>query len=67
MREILEGEGTGVALEGFSDVELQSGVDRLFALLADAATPARCRAVAERLFSLGEGVAAYRRIYARLI
>jgi hypothetical protein len=66
MKEILEGERVGVALTGFSDAERRSAVDRLFDLVADPSTSARCVETANRLFSLSSGVHAYDGIYQRL-
>jgi glycosyltransferase involved in cell wall biosynthesis len=67
MEEILEGERTGIALDGLSAPAKQQGIDRLFALLDDPELGARCRAVAERRFALDLGVATYRRIYQGLV
>lgn len=67
MEAILEGEGVGVALSDYSDAGRAAAVDRLIALAEDPATAARCRAVAERLFSLDVGAAGYRALYAALI
>ena len=66
MEAILEGERTGVALREFSQMERTRAVSALLALCADPATPARCRAVAERLFSVEDGAAQYRGIYQSL-
>jgi glycosyltransferase involved in cell wall biosynthesis len=66
MEDVLEGRGVGVALRGFSDNELASGIDRLLALADDRATPRRCRDVAQELFSREAGVAAYAKIYEAL-
>ncbi|MEZ5708008.1 MAG: glycosyltransferase [Blastomonas sp.] len=67
MKEILEDEGTGVALTGFDKTDLAAGVERLLKLAEDEGLAARCREVALRLFSLDGGVADYRRIYAGLL
>jgi glycosyltransferase involved in cell wall biosynthesis len=67
MHSILEGERTGVSLTGFTPQERSAAVDRLFLLLEDTALATRCRSVAERLFSLEQGVVAYNRIYASLL
>lgn len=66
MELMLEGEGAGVALRAFTPAERQRAVDRLLALEADAATPAHCRAVALRHFSVEEGAASYRAIWREL-
>lgn len=67
MDDILEGQRTGVALDGFTADDLQQGVDRLFTLLEDDTLAERCRDVAMRLFSLEGGAADYRRIYQSLL
>lgn len=66
MEQMLEGEGGGVALRAFTDQERKSAVTRLLALCDDAATPARCREVALRHFSVEEGAARYRAIWRSL-
>jgi glycosyltransferase involved in cell wall biosynthesis len=66
MEDVLEGRRVGVALEGFGDEELASGIERLLALADDKATPRRCRDVAEALFSRDAGAAAYAKIYAMI-
>ena len=67
MEDVLEGERTGVALTDFSPADRAGAIDRLFALLEDPGLPARCRAVAERRFSLDTGVADYRTLYRELL
>lgn len=67
MESILEGQRTGVALNGFSPEECAHGVGRLFALLDDPDLAERCRAVALERFSLAGGTEDYRRIYRELI
>ncbi|MGH6785608.1 MAG: glycosyltransferase [Novosphingobium sp.] len=66
MEAILEGERTGVALREFTPGERARAVAALLSLTDDPATPARCRAVAERLFSVEDGAAQYRAIYRSL-
>ncbi|HVM21675.1 MAG TPA: glycosyltransferase [Sphingomicrobium sp.] len=66
MAAILEGQQVGVALTGFSEAEIARGLERLVALAADAGIQARCRTVAEQVFSVEAGVAAYDRIYDEL-
>ncbi|HEY1605321.1 MAG TPA: glycosyltransferase [Allosphingosinicella sp.] len=63
---ILEGERVGVAISDLSDAALEAAVDRLVPLAREAAVAARCRAAAERHFSLADGVAAYAGIYRAL-
>ncbi|WP_420137955.1 hypothetical protein [Sphingomonas sp.] len=67
MAQILEGEAVGAALQDYTPAARSEAVDRLLALLADPATPARCRATAERLFSLEGGAAEYRAAYEELL
>ncbi len=66
MEAILEGEKTGVALREFTAEERARAVERLLALCDDPATRTRCRAVAERLFSVEDGAMHYRAIYRSL-
>lgn len=66
VRDILEGDNVGVVLHDYSSDALSSAVDRLLALVEDQSTAARCRATAEKLFSLQRGVEAYSRIYDNL-
>jgi glycosyltransferase involved in cell wall biosynthesis len=63
---ILEENRVGVSLAGFAEGDIAAGVDRLLALAGEPETRARCRATAERLFSVADGVAAYDRIYRTL-
>ncbi|HEX5184732.1 MAG TPA: glycosyltransferase [Allosphingosinicella sp.] len=63
---ILEGERIGIAIGDLSDAGLEAAVDRLIPLAREAGVAARCRAAAERYFSLAAGVAAYAGIYRRL-
>ena len=64
--EMLEGKQVGVAIDGFSDKELSEAVGRLRTLATNPETQRRCRAVAEELFSLDGGVAAYDSLYRSL-
>jgi glycosyltransferase involved in cell wall biosynthesis len=52
MAEILEGEGVGVAVKGFSAGDLAGGVERLLALAGQPDMQARCRCVALERFSV---------------
>ncbi|MDR7135855.1 glycosyltransferase involved in cell wall biosynthesis [Lysobacter niastensis] len=63
MAEVLEGEGVGVALDGFDESELQAGLNRLLALVATEGMAERCVTAAKRHFSLEQGVARYRAIH----
>jgi glycosyltransferase involved in cell wall biosynthesis len=67
MQAILEGERVGVALTDFSPADRERAVDALLTLAADPAISGRCREVAERLFSLEQGVTDYRAIYRELL
>src|SRR5690606_4979034 len=63
MAEILEGERVGVALTDLSPRDMEATADRLLSLLAEPDLAERCKAVARRIFSLDDGVAAYEDIY----
>lgn len=66
MERMLEEEGGGVALRAFAPEAREAAVARLLALCADPQTPARCREVALRHFSVEEGAARYRTIWQEL-
>ena len=66
MAAILEGERVGVALTDFSAASLQQGLEQLIELVSEPDIQSRCVAAAQRHFSLDEGVARYRSIYAAL-
>lgn len=66
MAEILEGQGVGVALDGFSDEEMREGARKLIALVRQPDIQQRCRETATELFSIDGGVTAYAAIYERL-
>ncbi len=66
-RSIVENNRVGVALSGFSEPSLNRDTDRLLALVDDPATRSRCVDAARRIFSVDDGVAAYRRVYAQLL
>jgi glycosyltransferase involved in cell wall biosynthesis len=55
--------GVGVVLDRLEPDAFDAAIDRLLALRRDPATADRCRALAERVFSLEHGVAAYDRLY----
>jgi glycosyltransferase involved in cell wall biosynthesis len=57
----------GLVLDAEDDATLDKAADAATALVGDVAVAARCRATAEAIYSLDSGVAAYRRIYQRLI
>lgn len=66
MADILRDGRVGVAVEAFDEDALRDGVRALLALQREDDIGARCRAIAEREFSLDEGVARYRGVYAQL-
>lgn len=66
MAAVLEGEGVGVAVPDFAPETLHEGLQSLLALAAQADIRARCRAAAERHFSLDAGVSAYAGVYRAL-
>ncbi|XCN72175.1 MAG: glycosyltransferase [Candidatus Electrothrix aestuarii] len=66
IQEILQGEQVGVALNNFSDKELDAGLKSLFELTRQPDIQQRCRQAAGNYFSLENGVAAYDRIYNEL-
>lgn len=65
--ELLEDNGVGVALSEFSDPARRAAIDRLLALIESPGLAERCRDAALRLFSLQDGVRAYRAIYRQLL
>ena len=67
MAAILEGNQMGVALTDFSAAARRSAMERLVELVDSPGLAERCRATALRLFSLDDGVAAYRSIYHQLL
>jgi glycosyltransferase involved in cell wall biosynthesis len=66
MAKVLEGERVGVALKGFDETALASGLHALLELTADQGTQARCAATAAKHFSLDEGVRRYAAVYEQL-
>lgn len=66
MAQMLRDERVGVAVEDFTAAALDAGLASLLDLCADPATAARCRAAAQRHFSLDEGVARYRAVWGSL-
>ena len=63
----LEDNRVGVALMDFSDSARRRAITRLLDLVESPGLAARCRETAMRLFSLDDGVAAYRSIYCELL
>jgi glycosyltransferase involved in cell wall biosynthesis len=66
LAEILEGDGVGVAVEGFDAAALRAGLARLLRLAAEPDIASRCAASARRHFSLERGVESYAGIYRTL-
>jgi glycosyltransferase involved in cell wall biosynthesis len=61
--EILEKRRVGIAVEGYSDDELNGVLDRVIELTGDRRTQERCRHAALKFFSLEGGIEAYASIY----
>lgn len=66
MAGILEGERVGAAVASFDDAALQAGLRQLLELCADPGTRPRCVEVAQRYFSLEQGVRCYAQVYQSL-
>lgn len=66
MAEVLEVDRVGIAIKSFDQASLSQGLEQLLKLCADPEVSGRCVAAAHRHFSLDEGVARYRAIYASL-
>jgi hypothetical protein len=65
--ELLSTDGTGVLVTEFGDDHYRAAARRMAELIADEATPGRCRALAHRELSLEEvGIPRYDRMYRRL-
>lgn len=64
--EILRDRRIGVVLESFGASSLQAAVEEALRLAEDPALPTRCELTAREVFSLEQGVAAYREIYESL-
>jgi glycosyltransferase involved in cell wall biosynthesis len=64
--QVVEAQGVGVLVKGFSSDAYREALERLRTLLQDPSTPARCRALAVNGYSLNRGVEAYARIYDEL-
>lgn len=63
---ILEGEDVGVSLRAFDDEAHAQGLQKLLNLVANTDTKSRCVGVANKYFSLEQGIKAYRKIYQEL-
>ncbi len=66
MAEILESEGVGIAIDGFTQRDLDEGLMSLISLTDTKGIHELCVAAARKHFSLQEGVASYEVIYKEL-
>ncbi len=64
---LIEQQGVGVLVDGFTNDAYDRATVRLSHLLEDRSLPARCRALAERLFGLDAGVRAYESLYREIV
>jgi glycosyltransferase involved in cell wall biosynthesis len=64
---IVEREGVGVLVDGFSEAAYSAAVRRLKPLLEDPGLSERCRRLAETRYSVDLGVDAYRELYIELV
>jgi glycosyltransferase involved in cell wall biosynthesis len=64
--DIVEREGVGVLVEGFSEAAYLAAARRLGRLLKDPSLSGRCRRLAETRYSVDLGVDAYRQLYDEL-
>ena len=65
--DIVEREGVGVLVDGFSEAVYSAAVRRLKGLLEDPGLSARCRRLAETRYSVDLGVNAYHHHYVELV
>jgi glycosyltransferase involved in cell wall biosynthesis len=65
--DIVEQEGVGVLVEGFSEAAYSAAARRLRSLLEDPERAGRCRRLAEKRYSVDLGVEAYHGLYAELV
>jgi glycosyltransferase involved in cell wall biosynthesis len=63
---VLEHDGVGVLVEGFSPVAYRRAAEKLRGLLADPDVSGRCRRLAQSRYGLEAAVAAYHELYAAL-
>ena len=63
MERILASDDVGYCISSFDDQTLEQALQHVLALCDEPDTAQRCRAVAEREFSLDKGVAAYAQLY----
>ncbi|RYE52726.1 MAG: glycosyltransferase [Rhizobiaceae bacterium] len=66
VEEIIDRHHIGVLVDDASELEMDRAITELDRLIADPGLAERCRATAERLFSLRSGIDAYGQIYERL-
>ena len=66
MQAMLEGEGVGVAINGFSDSAISDGIDKLIQLTLDPDMHQKCAMTAQKYFSLEKGVQKYNDIYSAI-
>lgn len=67
MAKILEENKVGVAINSLDSDALQNGLQQLISLVNEPGISGRCRNVAERYFSLEEGVKKYAQVYESLL
>jgi glycosyltransferase involved in cell wall biosynthesis len=65
--DIIEREGVGVLVDGFSDAAYSDAALRLKGLLEDPGLSGRCRRLAETRYSVDLGVDAYHGLYTELV
>jgi glycosyltransferase involved in cell wall biosynthesis len=65
--DIVEREGVGVLVDGFSEAAYSAAVQRLKNLLEDPGLSERCRRLAETRYSVVLGVGAYHELYTELV
>ena len=65
--DIVEREGVGVLVDGFSEAAYSAAIRRLKELLEDPGLSARCRRLAEARYSVDLGVDAYHGLYSELV
>ena len=66
VEQVLEGKRVGVVASAISETALAEATNRLLELVGEPSLQQRCRKVAEEMFSLDAGVAAYDEIYRSL-
>jgi glycosyltransferase involved in cell wall biosynthesis len=65
--DIVEREGVGVLIDGFSEAAYSAALRRLKGLLEDPGLSGRCRRLAETRYSVELGVDAYHGLYTELV